>query len=189
MVPSLPRWLFRPEPPRLLVAASASHSEAPDGDPEPQYSSRTRSCINIKTFFEILIVRAHGLRNFSATKNPRDFHSGFIVGRSANNWCYWRVHSFERDREISYLQTVVQKGVDNFHGKTRGAVQAVPLCIIRRTRVHVECDIRPVRRRRRPWFWRWTRRASVYRQNNNCYIFLHLHRTPIDVLPKRIGQL
>lgn len=63
--------------------------------------------------------------------------------------------------EQSYLQTVVQEGVDNFNGETRGTVQAIPICVILRTRVHVECDVWPIRRRWRPWFWRRARRTRI----------------------------
>lgn len=62
-----------------------------------------------------------------------------------------------------YLQTVVEEGVDNFNGETRGTVQAIPVRVILRTRVHVECDVWPIRRRRGPWFRRRARRTRICR--------------------------
>jgi len=56
-------------------------------------------------------------------------------------------------RKEIYLQTIVQKGVNDFHRKTRGAIKTIPFCIIRRTCIHMECDIWPIRWRWWPRFW------------------------------------
>lgn len=74
-------------------------------------------------------------------------------------------------RRTRYLQTVIQEGVDNFNGEARGAVQAIPLCVIRWTCVHVECDVGSIRWRRRPRFRRRARRAGICWQSatiNRC---------------------
>lgn len=106
-------------------------------------------------------------------KIPRRGNRTEKIGRPADPR---RVRRIEQ-RRTRYLQTVIQEGVDNFNGEARGAVQAIPLCIIRWTRVHVECDVRSIRRRRRPRFRRRARRAGICRQratiNRRAYVCSH----------------
>ena len=66
-----------------------------------------------------------------------------------------------------YSQAIVEQAVDDLDGEARGPVEAVPLRVVGRARVHVECDVRPGRRGGRPWLRRRARRARVCNQERN----------------------